>query len=260
MIEPWLGSSPGAILSILAAIIILYATTLVFTRLVGHRSLSEMAPLDFVITIAIGGVIAIAILAPHEPIIEPILAITGLYALQATVSFARRRWEKVRRLIQNDPILLAYDGEIIQEHMEDADITTADMMKALRQNNISSLNDVIAVVLEVTGEISVVRRFDPKDRRVEKEIFDVVHLGEWDERIGTQDEDESDDEEPEDATDDEDEKELRDAEEDPDAEDLEDNNEDSEDDGNEKELRDANEDPDAEDLEDNNNDENSRHD
>lgn len=183
MADPWLGIHALDLAIVIATIVVMYVATLLLTRVVGLRSLSEMAPLDFTITIAIGGVIAIAIMNPDQPILEGLVAIGGLYALQAGVAVARRRWDRVRRWIQNDPILLAYDGEIIQEHMEQAEVTTADLMKALRRNNIATLDDVIAVVLEVNGEISVVQQQDG-DRQLEKSVFDVVHLGEWGERLG----------------------------------------------------------------------------
>lgn len=181
MLAAWLGFSGIDIVVILGAIVLMYASTLLLTRLVGLRSLSEMAPLDFTITIAIGGVIAIAIMNPGRAIPEGIVAISGLYGLQAGVAMARRRWDRLRRWMQNDPILLAYDGEIIQEHMEMADVTTADLMKALRRHNIATLDDVIAVVLEVNGEISVVQGQSGRD--LQQSVFDVVHLGEWGERL-----------------------------------------------------------------------------
>lgn len=181
MLAAWLGFSGIDIVVILGAIVLMYASTMLLTRLVGLRSLSEMAPLDFTITIAIGGVIAIAIMNPDQAIPEGIVAISGLYGLQAGVAMARRRWDRLRRWMQNDPILLAYDGEIIQEHMEMADVTTADLMKALRRHNIATLDDVIAVVLEVNGEISVVQGQGGRD--LQQSVFDVVHLGEWGERL-----------------------------------------------------------------------------
>lgn len=206
MIDPWLGSSPRAIVAVLITILAMYVTVLAFTRLVGLRSLSKMDPIDLTITVAVGGVIAIAIMAPREPIVEGVIALVGLYTLQGAVARARRKWAWFRRWVENDPVLLVYEGEIIEDHMEQTDMTRMDLMEALREHDVASLEGAEAVVLERTGEFSVVKAPE-ETRHLDESVFDVVRLGDQEEKIWEEGKDpeegeveevaEEDDEDPE---------------------------------------------------------------
>jgi uncharacterized membrane protein YcaP (DUF421 family) len=148
-----LGSTWPAVLTVLVSLAAIYAAVVVATRTAGPRSLAQMSAFDFVATIAVGSIVASVGLG-SVPLVDGLVAVTLLFGLQFGVATARRsdRW---RRLVDNRPLLLVRDGEVYEDHLAEARITHADLRSHLRRSNVDDLADVRAVVLETTGDVSV---------------------------------------------------------------------------------------------------------
>ena len=67
----------------------------------------------------------------------------------------RFKSKKAEDLIDNDPLLLMENGEVLEENMKASKVTQAELQSKLREANVIRLNQVKAVILETTGEISV---------------------------------------------------------------------------------------------------------
>jgi len=98
-----------------------------------------------------------------------VAAVGSLLAVQWLIAQFRRR-SFGSRVVANTPILLGRDGEFIDDALTDARVTRTDIYAKLRQANVHSMDAVIAVVLETTGDISVIHG----DGRLDAELFDTV--------------------------------------------------------------------------------------
>ncbi|AGP78929.1 hypothetical protein I633_15860 [Alteromonas mediterranea 615] len=58
-------------------------------------------------------------------------------------------------IMQNTPVILMRNGEIIDGALEKTRVARSDLLAKLREANVLDLNEVRAVVLETTGDISV---------------------------------------------------------------------------------------------------------
>jgi uncharacterized membrane protein YcaP (DUF421 family) len=69
-----------------------------------------------------------------------------------------------RDTIENDPTMLMRDGEFVEAALKRTRVSRADVMAKLRGANALDLSKVRAVVLETTGDISVLHgdAVDPK--------------------------------------------------------------------------------------------------
>ncbi len=139
---------------ILAVAALLWAVLL--TRIVGLRSFSKMTAFDFVMTIAMGSLLATAAQAAEAgPFLQPMAAMAGLFAVQYALARLRRASDRARRAIENEPVLLMRDGQVDEAALRRTRVARDDLIAKLREADVGSLSEVRAVVLETTGTISV---------------------------------------------------------------------------------------------------------
>jgi uncharacterized membrane protein YcaP (DUF421 family) len=140
---------------VLISTVVIYIVLMLYTRLAGLRSFSKMSSFDFAVTIAIGSTVASVILTREPPLLLGLVGLGLLYALQITVAMLRYRCSALRSLVDNSPLLLMQGDRFLEANMRKAKITRADLMAKLREANVLNLSQVRAVVMESTGDISV---------------------------------------------------------------------------------------------------------
>ncbi len=129
---------------------------ILLVRIVGLRSFSKMTNFDFVMTIAMGSLLAGA--AQNDSwlgIAQTLSAMTALFAIQYCVAYLRQRSSRFIDALQNDPVLLMKDGVILHHALHKTRVTESDLMAKLREANAIEMSSVRAVILETTGDVSV---------------------------------------------------------------------------------------------------------
>jgi uncharacterized membrane protein YcaP (DUF421 family) len=141
---------------VLAAAALLWVTTLI--RINGLRSLSKMSNFDFVMTIALGSLLAGAANSTDwKGFAQALAAMVSLFVVQWTMNQLRFKSPRFRTVVQNRPIVLLRDGEFRKEAMRETRVSRADLFEKLRAANVSDIANVRAVILETTGDVSVVK-------------------------------------------------------------------------------------------------------
>ena len=125
-------------------------------RIVGLRSFTKMTSFDFVMTVATGSLLAGAAQSSEwSGFAQSMVAIAALFLVQMLVSRIRKDHDPIEQAIQNEPVLLMREGEFCELAMKEERVTRSDLVAKLREANVLELSKVRAVVLETTGEISV---------------------------------------------------------------------------------------------------------
>lgn len=132
-----------------------YLTLLVLMRVNGQRTLAQMSSLDLVITVTMGSAFGRVLTARDVALVEVIAAFGALVALERLISEAWVRTPRIRRLLTDDPALLYLDGQVIERSMRRNRLREDDLLTALRQEGMGSLEDARAIVLESNGSFSV---------------------------------------------------------------------------------------------------------
>lgn len=141
---------------------ILVPAMILCVRLTGLRSFSKMSSYDFAVTVGFGSVLAGTVVNPGTLWWQGLLGLAALFATQWVIGLARARFEAVQTLTDNEPLLLMVEGKLLDANMARARVTAAEIAGKLRAANVSSLDEVRAVVLETTGDVSVITG-DPVD-------------------------------------------------------------------------------------------------
>tara|TARA_B100001179_G_scaffold14541_1_gene9333 strand:- start:1468 stop:1983 length:516 start_codon:yes stop_codon:yes gene_type:complete len=162
--ETWLDIvARAAVLSIIGVV---WVTALI--RLIGLRTLSKMTNFDFVVTIASGSLLAGAVQASEwTAFAQALLATAGLFGVQYVIARLRRNSQTFEEAVQNGPIMLMYDGQIIEGALETSRVAKSDLFAKLREANVLEVSKVRAVVLETTGDISVLHGDTLEDRIID---------------------------------------------------------------------------------------------
>ena len=114
-----------------------------------------IAPLSYV---AIGSTIATFVLDETIRFWEGMLALTVPLALQFGIAWISSHSKKFEKTVKQHPAMLLLDGEMLPEMMHHEMITDEEVREAARKAGMTSLQEAQAIVLEVDGTISVVRR------------------------------------------------------------------------------------------------------
>jgi uncharacterized membrane protein YcaP (DUF421 family) len=144
------------ILRILVVGVAMYAALVASLRLSGSRTLSRMNVFDFIVTVAIGSAFGRALTATDVALAEAVAAFLLLVGLQYVVARMKTRSLGVERLVTNPPSLLYARGEFRRAEMRAQRVTEDELAAAVRQQHIGSLDKVEAIVLESSGEMSVI--------------------------------------------------------------------------------------------------------
>ena len=162
------------ILAVVLSCFIFYLLTILITRIVGLRSFTKFSSFDFLITLAMGALLASTVVSKNVALVEGLTALVSLFVFQIGLSQARVHWGFVRRWLDNSPVLLMADGQVLYDNLRAVHITEGELRAKLRGNNLYSYQQVKAVVLESSGDVSVIRREPNDDVPFDTSLLDGV--------------------------------------------------------------------------------------
>ena len=140
--------------AVLAALALVWVVLLV--RIVGLRSFSKMTSFDFVMTIAMGSLVGSAARSTTwTDYLQAVAAMASLFLVQWVTANLRNSSRWASRVIQNQPVLLMRDGKVLEEALRATRVSRDSLFEKLRGANVLDMAKVRAVVLETTGDVSV---------------------------------------------------------------------------------------------------------
>lgn len=146
---------------ILFRTVVLYITIIVALRLMGKRQIGELQPNELVIAITISELAAIPMQNSGIPLINGIVPIITLIALEILVSYLSLRSRKFRAFIVGHPVILIDNGQINIKALEKTRCSLDDLVEVLRNSGYPNLSDVAYAVMETNGNVSVL----PKNQK-----------------------------------------------------------------------------------------------
>jgi uncharacterized membrane protein YcaP (DUF421 family) len=135
-----------------------YAALVLILRVSGKRTLSKLNAFDFVITIAIGSTLASIITSKSLALVEGLVALGLLVAMQYLVTAASVRFGGFNRVIKAEPALLLRNGRMLTCAMRRARITAGEIEAAARGAGVERPDQLEAVFLETDGSLTALRR------------------------------------------------------------------------------------------------------
>lgn len=175
-----LGIEPHRIPVVMVATFGIYLAFMILVKLFGSRVLTSMTASDAVIIIMFGAVAGRVIVGNPPTLAAGVIGLFTLMLLEAAFGTFRQfvRWSK---FIDRRPVLLVYKGELQEDNMAFAHITDRDVNSAVRKAGLGRRTDVQLMILEPTGQISVIRRGQLVDASVFKDVLGSERIEEVEE-------------------------------------------------------------------------------
>jgi uncharacterized membrane protein YcaP (DUF421 family) len=138
--------------------VLIYFVVFIVMRLMGKREIGKLSIFDLVISIMIAEIAAFIIDDPHMPIMEGILPMLTLVAIQIMIAFLTLKNRKMREWFDGKPSYLIENGKLNQAEMRKQRYTLDDLMMQLRERSVKNVADVEFAVLETSGKLSVIEK------------------------------------------------------------------------------------------------------
>lgn len=167
--------TPSQALDVIVSTIVIYWAFVILVRVVGQGQLARVSSSDLASAVALGAVIGRAVLGYTPNLAAGLLALLTLFAMQALAGLLHRR-SRPHRLIDNRPVLLMAGTQVLHENLRRNHLVEQELWPRLRLAGIRDRSEVACVILEPTGEISVLRRGGPLERRLMSDVRGAEHL------------------------------------------------------------------------------------
>lgn len=169
--EEWIGTTWRTVGFVALGTTLIYVSMVVGIRIAGRRTVSQMSAFDFVITVALGSLLATTAVSSDVSFLQGFSALVTLLMLQTIVAFLRQRFGWFRRLADFRPKLLR-EGQWshLSRSPAGAQLTQEELRSKLRQKGIFDYGEPVVVILESDGSISVIR---DEDRAADLDLSDI---------------------------------------------------------------------------------------
>lgn len=170
-IMEWIYSNSDPVFQTLIGCAIIFVVIILLTRIIGLRAFAKFTAYDFAFTVAIGSIIS-STLTSSTSLVHGSIAIAGLLIITFIFSWLQRKNSFLNSLIANKPLLLMDGKTILYKNLKYARIEENQLIAKLREANVLNYDQVFAVILESTGDISVLH----KSNSDSDERFDSILL------------------------------------------------------------------------------------
>lgn len=154
----WWFDTWNGILRVLAVGAVAYVLLVVLLRISGKRTLSKLNAFDLVVTVAMGSMLASALLSKDVPLAESAAGMAVLITGQYLIARLSVRSRRFAHWVRAEPRLLVLNGAFLDDALTAERITRDDVLSAIRGQGLSRLEEVGAVVLETDGSLHVMKR------------------------------------------------------------------------------------------------------
>lgn len=134
--------------------VILYFLLMLAMRIMGKRQIGELQPSEFIVALLLSDLAAVPMQENDLPLLNGILPILILIALELIISGVLLKLPAVTKVISGTPIPIIEDGKIDVKAMNKLRITVDDLAESLRQKDIFEIESVQYAIAETNGTIS----------------------------------------------------------------------------------------------------------
>ena len=142
--------------------IIIYVLVLIAIRLVGKREIGQLQPYELVVTIMIADVASLPMQNVSIPLFQGIVPILGLLFAQILASILSFHSKIINKYISGKPTILVAKGKILEDNLKKQKYSLETLLEQIRVCGYQSLLELDYVVLETSGQISVLPKAEEK--------------------------------------------------------------------------------------------------
>ncbi len=142
-------------LTIVVRSIIIYVIVLLVFRLMGKRQIGQMQPFELVLTLIIADLATIPMAEVSVPVLHGIIPLLTLSVLHFVLTMLTK-WSVIfSKVVSGKPVIIINPKGLDYKAMKQLNLTTDDIMSALRNCGYFSIAQVQYAIMETNGKVSV---------------------------------------------------------------------------------------------------------
>lgn len=135
----------------------IYLVLMVLFKIAGRRSLAELTTFDLVLLMVIGEATQQALLGDDFSLVNAVLVIVTLIAIDIGFSLVKQRSLWFSRLLDGGATILVEQGRVLHQRLKHARLDEDDILEASRSaQGITEMSQIKFAILERNGKISII--------------------------------------------------------------------------------------------------------
>lgn len=151
------------ILIVLFRTLLFYVIIALVYRFMGKREVGELSIMDFIVSLLITELAAIAIDKYKSNLLITIIPIMALVIVQIIIARISLKSNNVRDFIEGKPSVIINRGKVNFKEMLNQRYNLDDLLTQLREQSVKSIEDVDFAILETSGKLSVFKKGNDRD-------------------------------------------------------------------------------------------------
>ena len=147
--------------SILVRTALIYLLLSISLRIMGKRQIGELDASELVSTLLISELAAIPIDDPDIPLFNAIIPMLFILSLEIIISTLKNRSEKLKSVLDGDPIYIIYKGRLLQNVLRENRISLNELLSEIRIQGICDISDIEYGIFEQNGKLSLLKKDQP---------------------------------------------------------------------------------------------------
>lgn len=140
---------------IIARSLIIFALLILGMRLMGKRTIGELQPYEFVITLAVAELACTPMQDLSIPLINGVIPLFTLFLAHYLITFITTKSIKFRKALNGKPLIVIDSDGINSECLKKLNMNVNDLMSLIRQQGYFSLEQVSYAIIETNGKLSI---------------------------------------------------------------------------------------------------------
>jgi uncharacterized membrane protein YcaP (DUF421 family) len=135
--------------------IAVYVFIVAAIRVFGKKEFAQLSVVDVVFILLISNSVQTAMVGNDTSLSGGLVAALALFAMNYLFKRISLGSESISKVIEGEPVLLIYNGEIRPNALKEASISLEQLKAVVREHGVEEISDVNLAIFEVDGNISV---------------------------------------------------------------------------------------------------------
>lgn len=140
---------------IITSTIAVYLFLIIAIRLFGKKELAQLSVFDLVFILLISNVVQNAMTGPDTTLSGGLTGAAALFIVNYLLKFLEFRFPIFSKAIQGEAVMLIFKGKVNRVNLDKSKITMEELLEAIREHGVTTIEEVDLAVFEVDGNISV---------------------------------------------------------------------------------------------------------
>ena len=133
---------------------------IVLARIMGRRSVAQLTLYDYVLGLVLGDIGASFAVDRSISVIDGIASLIACTAWIIIVNFVMLRSVPARKFVDPEPLMVIYNGCILEENLRKSFYTINSILELLREREIFDPGSIALAVIESNGQLSIIKKQD----------------------------------------------------------------------------------------------------